>query len=107
MKTWGKYIQQMRRAYRINQKQLSLGTTDFFALDEKSRWCFACNLIRDLCPEIGIIVKTFPLKYSVSECIQFPCVQRQICVSDHSIITCIKEYKEVSCNESGFGLIPS
>lgn len=31
MKTWGKYIQQMRRAYRINQKQLA----DYACISER------------------------------------------------------------------------
>lgn len=47
--------------------------------------CWACNLIKKLEPRIGIIIYTFsqkqPYKY-----LPFAANQKQICVSDHSII---------------------
>ena len=62
-------------------------------LDTKQkRWCFACNLIKNLQPQIGIIVHTFRdsgkrVQYKYSE---FYGSQRQICVSNPVIITNIQ-----------------
>ena len=59
---------------------------------QKEKWCFACNLIRRVNPEIGIIMYTFRdsgdrriYKHSA-----FYGNQRQICVSNPSIVTNIK-----------------
>lgn len=54
-------------------------------MDEKKKWNFVCNTIRSICPEIGIIIYTFPTKQRFY-CIGYQQTQRQICVSDHSII---------------------
>lgn len=56
------------------------------------QWCLACNLIKQLNPQKGIVIYTFPRSYTYPySC--FPANQRQICVSDHSIIRDIKEYR--------------
>lgn len=57
-------------------------------LDTKQKkWCFACNLIRNLHSEIGIIVHTFrDSKERVYKNCEFYGNQRQICVSRPSII---------------------
>ena len=53
-------------------------------IEMKKQWCFACNLYRQLYPQIGIISFTFKKKpmsipgMQVSEC--------QLCVSNHDII---------------------
>lgn len=85
---------------------LSLGLVEFSSFPKEKRWNFTCNLVRKLMPEIGMITKTFFPNHSTPEPTRFPCAQRQICVSDHGIIMSVSEYKEVSCDESGFGLIP-
>ena len=57
-------------------------------LAEKSKqWCFACNAIRKLQPNIGIIIYTFQM-YRPTDYARgfFQKNQRQICVSDHRII---------------------
>ena len=51
---------------------------------QRKRWCFVCNLYRDLHPEIGIIFYTFS-----GNCIEpslFRANQKQICVSQDHII---------------------
>lgn len=59
---------------------------------KQEHWCFACNLIKKLDLSIGIMVYTFQdsgkrFEYEYSK---FSGNQRQICVSDHSIITDVK-----------------
>ncbi len=55
------------------------------------KWAFACNTVRKLQPNIGIILYTFPtnpnLKLGVSG---FRQTQRQMCVSNHAIIGTIQ-----------------
>ena len=60
-----------------------------FASDAE-RWCFACNLIKQADPTIAIIRYTFPVgkrNYFSG----FSPTQRQICVSDDSVIKCIEK----------------
>lgn len=67
----GKYISIKPNALALRSKQ----------------WCFACNTIRELQPNIGIIIYTFPIKMTTDyEKGFFQKNQRQICVSKHSII---------------------
>ena len=54
------------------------------------KWCFACNLIRTMQPQIGIIIFTFPVEQK-KENVLFPKNRCQICVSDESIISNIRE----------------
>lgn len=54
-------------------------------MEESKKWNFVCNTIRSICPEIGIIIYTFPTKPRFYV-IGYQQTQRQICVSDHSII---------------------
>jgi len=54
------------------------------------QYCWACNLIKSYVPEIGIIIYTFP-QGRVCQYVGFKQNQRQICVSDHSIIGKIKK----------------
>lgn len=61
----------------------------------KQKWCFACNFIRLLKPEIGIIIYTFPRPQEKSNL--YPSNQRQICVSQNSIISDIKEVNLQIC----------
>lgn len=89
-----------------NALKLPLGSVDFSSFSKEKRWNFTCNLLRKFSPEIGIITKTFFPIRSAPEPTHFPSAQRQICVSDHSIIVSVSEYKEVSCDESGFSLFP-
>lgn len=58
---------------------------DLEKMDESKKWNFVCNTIRNICPEIGIIIYTFPTKPRFYV-IGYQQTQRQICVSDHSII---------------------
>ena len=65
-------------------------------LSREERWCLACNLFRSVNPNIGIIIYTFPRckqeqKNQLSPFLLFPHTQRQICVSDDSIISDIQE----------------
>jgi len=53
-------------------------------------WCFTCNLIRKLSPEIGIIMYTFPDRKGLYPYSRFRGSQKQLCVSDHSIIRNIR-----------------
>ncbi len=55
---------------------------------EQEKWCFACNLFRSLYPKIGITIYTFPQKVMPYSRLRIN--QRQICVSDPSIITGIR-----------------
>lgn len=55
---------------------------------EQETWCFACNLFRSLVPEIGITIYTFSRKVMPYSRLRIN--QRQICVSDPSIITGIR-----------------
>lgn len=55
------------------------------------KWCFVCNLIRAFQPKIGVIIYTFPAKDNASHNELFPGNRCQICVSDQSIISEIKE----------------
>jgi hypothetical protein len=48
------------------------------------RWCFGCNLYRQLHPEIGIISYTFPQKKTGVSNFHFN--ERQLCVSQSEII---------------------
>ena len=59
---------------------------------QEQRWCFACNFIRRIDPSIGIIIYTF-LQPSHKENVTllYQDTQRQICVSDHSIISKISK----------------
>lgn len=59
---------------------------------KQQNWCFACNLIKQLCPEIGIIMYTFrdSGKRSYYTYSRLTGNQKQICVSEHSIITNVK-----------------
>lgn len=54
----------------------------------EKRECFACNLLKDQFPAIGILAHTFtPWPWKVqTHPSGFKRAQRQICVSDHSII---------------------
>lgn len=50
------------------------------------RWCFSCNMYRELHPEIGMISYTFPQSKPPGAS-YFSYNERQICVSKHDIIT--------------------
>lgn len=52
--------------------------------------CWACNLMKKIAPEIGILMYTFRRKY-MCKCSLFEANQKQICVSDQSIIKSIKK----------------
>lgn len=53
---------------------------------------FSCNLYKELCPEIGIIIYTFPAARSSKPGISgYTGNQRQICVSQESIIQDIQK----------------
>lgn len=65
-------------------KQISAGSVE---KNEKwKRWCFSCNMYRRLHPEIGLISYTFPQNKTPGAA-WFPSNERQLCVSDHGIIT--------------------
>lgn len=51
-------------------------------------WCFSCNMYRDLHPEVGITSYTFSRDNPIGPS-RFPSNARQICVSNHRIITSI------------------
>lgn len=55
------------------------------------RRCIACNYFRQIFPEIGIIMYTFPMSKRHTSCNLYPYNQCQICVYDRSIISDIKE----------------
>ena len=57
--------------------------------EQRRRLCYSCNLIREAWPEIGIISHTFSMQ--MSDITAFRRNQRQLCVSDHSIITHIEK----------------
>lgn len=57
--------------------------------DRWKQWCLGCNLYRELCPRIGITAYTFPQDQTGIS--GFQDNQRQLCVSDHSIIKNIKK----------------
>ena len=66
----------------------------FFLIEQPTdhqKCCFICNVVRKLNPEIGIIIYTFPCDIDHNNSSVFQSNQRQICVSDHSIISDIKE----------------
>lgn len=66
----------------------------FFLIEKPSKyqkWCFACNTIRKICPEIGIITYTFNFDIDYGQPSVFPGNQRQMCVSDQTIISDIQE----------------
>lgn len=67
----------------------NIGNVDFSGKKNDKRWCFACNLMRKINPQLGIITYTFHpgCRPGVSGYSQN---QKQICVSDHSIIRDIK-----------------
>lgn len=58
---------------------------DFSAMKPANKWNFACNLVRGLKPQIGIISYTF-CSNSRRGYAGYPETQKQYCVSDHSII---------------------
>lgn len=49
------------------------------------QFCWACNMIKKILPSIGIIIYTFSQNKNYKY-IPFTANQRQICVSDHTII---------------------
>lgn len=66
----------------------------FFMIEnpkKEQKQCFACNLIRKICPEIGIIVHTFPKDIDHNKISLYRGNERQMCVSKQSIISDIKE----------------
>ena len=51
------------------------------------KWAFACNTARKFCPNIGIILYTFPTNPNLPlGASGFRQTQRQMCVSNHKII---------------------
>lgn len=51
-------------------------------------WCFSCNIYRELHPEVGVTSYTFSRNNPLGPS-RFPSNARQICVSNHRIITSI------------------
>ena len=68
-----------------NDSNDDIGQVDLEGLTEKQKWNFVCNAFRQICPEIGITIYTFMANRRF-ETIGYQQTQRQICVSDHSII---------------------
>lgn len=84
------FEEEVNEAWRIANNYLrSLKDTNF---DSKSRrWCAACNLFRNMHPEIGITFYTFSTYSQYDHNLIFGKNERQICVNVCSIITNIKE----------------
>lgn len=61
---------------------------DFDTLEKHKKWCFCCNLYRRFYPEIRVISYTF--SGYTNETTLFQTNQKQICVSDDTIITSIR-----------------
>ncbi len=64
------------------------------SMEERShQLCWACNLMKELVPEIGIVIYTFyPFqRRKISKYTSLEGNQRQICVSNQSIIKSIKK----------------
>lgn len=78
--------------YAVENANSSEGSIGADLKTPQEHGCFACNLIKKLNPSIGIIVYTFrdSGKRSEYEYIKLSGNQRQICVSDHSIIANVK-----------------
>ena len=77
-----------RVATRINASDKNI-IADCRTVGNAKRWCWACNLLKKLCPKIGIIIYTFPQPY-INYVSGFYSNQRQICVSNHSIIKSVE-----------------
>lgn len=81
----------VREAVKIANETTGIGTGVNLEKGHPSKkWNFACNTYKKICPQIGIITYTFttPRKF---EYIGYTQTQKQICVSDHSIIKDIKK----------------
>ena len=70
----------------IVQKHISADCAELTGHALWKQWCFNCELYKKLNPKIGIIVYTFHFTNDYAKEF-FYRNQRQICVSDHSIIT--------------------
>lgn len=68
-----------------NESGLTTPSVNLKEVSESQKWNFVCNTFRSICPEIGITMYTFMTK-SYFDTIGYRQTQRQICVSDHSII---------------------
>ena len=68
-----------------NAKGEKLMSVDLDKLPSDKRCNIACNLVRFLCPEYGITSYTYTVKCKPG-IMGFKQTQKQICVSDHSII---------------------
>ena len=64
---------------------------DFKTLKNTEVWCFACNFIKQLYPNIGIIAYTFQRNQDWHSYIKLCSNQRQVCVSNPEIITKIQQ----------------
>ena len=60
----------------------------------QQKWCFACNLIHEIDPNVELIARTFPHHEDSSI---FPINRRQICVFDNKLISDIREFEGVLC----------
>ena len=63
---------------------------DFRNSPPDEKWCFACNLIKEYYPTTCVFMYTFPSR-SYNFYSGFYTTNRQICVSNPSVITGIKE----------------
>lgn len=72
----------------------SKGVKNLYLKQKKNAkvWCFACNLIKQIEPDIGMIAYTFQHKDYYPD-IRLCSNHRQICVSKHEIITDIQQEK--------------
>ena len=81
----------VREAVRIANEASKTGVgVNLEAEHPSKKWNFACNTYRKICPEIGIISYTFTTPREF-EYIGYTQTQKQICVSDHTIIKDIKK----------------
>lgn len=73
---------ELKRVQDRMEKVLSAPIVDYY-----KRWCLGCNWYTKLHPEIGIISYTF--HRSADKVSGFQSNEKQLCVKNHEIITCI------------------
>lgn len=61
-------------------------TVNFSTLEKRKKWCLACNIYRKYHPEIAITSYTFIVNVKRDTYIGLRETQRQLCVSDDTII---------------------
>ena len=75
---------------RLNDSNKNVAAMQHKSVELSKKWNFACNLIRSIDSDIGIITYTFPTKDN-KQYSGFQTTQKQICVSKDLIITAIEE----------------